>query len=86
MLAVAAVDQRLEQRGGYWCADRGEQLGREERAERREQHAVAEHVVAPVPPVVPDPEPLSGEQLGPKQVCDQVLAPRRHNQIPDRDR
>ena len=58
------------------CAIAAASCGVSSAAERREQHAVARHVVAAVPPVVPDPEPLGGEQLGAEQVRGQVLAAR----------
>ena len=53
---------RHERRGGGYGADRPAHAGPGQRGERREEHRVAEHVVAAVPLGVPDGHPLGVEQ------------------------
>ena len=85
VLPEAPAGQRLEQRGGDGRRDRRDELRGEQGGERREQHAVAGDVVARVPPVVPDAEPLSREQLRAQQVRRQVLAARFDQHVGERD-
>ncbi len=78
---VPAPRERLEQPRGRGGGERRRELRGDRRCDGREQDAVAGDVVAAVPPVVPDPEPLGAEQLGPQQVGREVEAGRRDDHV-----